>query len=71
MTPNTALDTTTGTEPTGPSAPPASPPESPCSFTFIGELLLALWLVTRGPRLTLNASGPQGRPTAAPITTAP
>jgi hypothetical protein len=40
------------------------------TFTFIGELLLGLWLVLRGRRLTLNASGPEGRPTSAPITTA-
>jgi len=39
------------------------------TFTFIGELLLALWLVIRGPRLTLNASGPKDRPTSAPIST--
>jgi hypothetical protein len=41
------------------------------TFTFIGELLLGLWLVVRGRRLTLNASGPNDLPTAAPITTAP
>jgi hypothetical protein len=41
------------------------------TFTFIGELLLGLWLVIRGRRLTLNASGPKGRPTSAPITTTP
>ena len=40
------------------------------TFTFIGELLLGLWLVIRGRRLTLSASGPEGRPTSAPITTA-
>ena len=40
------------------------------TFTFIGELLLGLWLVLRGRRLTLNASGPKGRTTSAPITTA-
>jgi hypothetical protein len=41
------------------------------TFTFIGELLLGLWLVIRGRRLTLSASGPEGRNTSAPITTAP
>ena len=40
------------------------------TFTFIGELLLGLWLVIRGRRLTLGASGPEGRPTSAPITAA-
>src|SRR6476469_575658 len=33
------------------------------TFTFIGELLLGLWLVIRGRRLTLNTSGPNDRPT--------
>ena len=40
------------------------------TFTFIGELLLGLWLVIRGRRLTLSASGPKDRPTSAPIPTA-
>ena len=38
------------------------------TFTFIGELLLGLWLVIRGRRLSLDASGPKRRPTSAPIT---
>jgi hypothetical protein len=40
------------------------------SFTFIGELLLGLWLVIRGRRLTFDASALKGRSTSAPITTA-
>jgi len=39
------------------------------TFTFIGELLLGLWLVIRGRDLTLNASGPKSRSTSAPIST--
>jgi hypothetical protein len=34
-------------------------------FTFIGEFLLALWLVTRGRRLTLPEPRPRQLPTAA------
>jgi hypothetical protein len=40
------------------------------SFTFIGELLLALWLVIRGRRLTVNESGANNRPTPDRITAA-
>ena len=40
------------------------------TFTFIGELLLGLWLVIRGRRLTVTEPGAHSRPTAAPITTA-
>ena len=40
------------------------------TFTFIGELLLGLWLVIRGRRLTVNESAAYSRPTSAPITTA-
>ena len=40
------------------------------SFTFIGELLLALWLVIRGPRLTVTEPGAHNRPTTDPITAA-
>lgn len=39
------------------------------TFTFIGELLLALWLVIRGPRLTLNVSGPKDRTASVPSNT--
>ena len=35
------------------------------TFTFIGELLLGLWLVIRGRRLTLDTPGPKGLPTSA------
>jgi hypothetical protein len=35
------------------------------TFTFIGELLLGLWLVIRGRRLTLRRIRTEGRPTAA------
>ena len=38
------------------------------TFTFIGELLLGLWLVIRGRRLTVTEPGAHSRPTAAPIT---
>jgi hypothetical protein len=38
------------------------------TFTFIGELLLAIWLVIRGPRLTLNEPGAPTAPTAEMIT---
>ena len=34
------------------------------SFTFIGEFLLALWLVVRGPRVTLGGPGLHGDPIA-------
>ena len=40
------------------------------SFTFIGELLLGLWLVIRGPRLTVTEPGAHNRPTTDPITAA-
>ena len=40
------------------------------TFTFIGELLLGLWLVIRGPRLTVNEPGTHNRPTTDPITAA-
>jgi len=35
------------------------------SFTFIGEFLLALWLVVRGRRLSLGGRGPHDSPIAA------
>ena len=35
------------------------------TFTFIGEFLLALWLVTRGRRLTLTKAGAHDGPIAA------
>jgi uncharacterized protein DUF4386 len=35
------------------------------SFTFIGEFLLALWLVVRGRRLPLGGRGPHDSPIAA------
>ncbi len=34
------------------------------TFTFVGEFLLALWLVIRGRRLTLSKSRHHGDPTA-------
>jgi Domain of unknown function (DUF4386) len=40
------------------------------TFTFIGELLLGLWLVIRGPRLTVTEPGAHNRPTTDPITAA-
>ena len=40
------------------------------TFTFIGELLLGLWLVIRGPRLTVTEPGAHNRPTSDPITAA-
>ena len=40
------------------------------TFTFIGELLLGLWLVIRGRRLTVTEPGAHSRPTSDPITTA-
>jgi hypothetical protein len=40
------------------------------TFTFIGELLLGLWLVIRGPRLTVNEPGARNRTTSDPITAA-
>ena len=41
------------------------------TFTFIGELMLGLWLVIRGPRLTDNEPGTHNnRTTADPITAA-
>ena len=40
------------------------------TFTFIGELLLGLWLVIRGRRLSVTEPGAHSRPTSAPITTA-
>lgn len=44
-----AFDSITALLPQGPSFELAT-------FTFLGELLLALWLVTRGRRITLSAS---------------
>jgi Domain of unknown function (DUF4386) len=35
----------------------ASPPGSVASVTFLGEFLLALWLVVRGRRISLEANG--------------
>ncbi|MEU4605543.1 DUF4386 domain-containing protein [Kribbella sp. NPDC023972] len=35
----------------------ASPPGSVATVTFLGEFLLALWLVTRGRRISLEAEG--------------
>ena len=40
------------------------------TFTFIGELLLGLWLVIRGPRLTVTEPGAHNRPTTDPIAAA-
>jgi hypothetical protein len=34
------------------------------SFTFIGEFLLALWLVVRSPRITSGSPGLHGDPIA-------
>ena len=35
------------------------------TFTFIGELLLGLWLVIRGRRLTVSGSGANVRAASA------
>ncbi len=43
----------------------ANPPIKMSIFTFIGELLLALWLVIWGRRLTLSESGPDEKPATA------
>jgi len=40
------------------------------SFTFIGELLLALWLVIRGPRLTVTEPEAHNHPASDPTTAA-
>jgi hypothetical protein len=40
------------------------------TFTFIGELLLGLWLVIRGPRLTVNEPRAHNRASSQAITAA-
>jgi hypothetical protein len=40
------------------------------TFTFVGELLLALWLVIRGPRLTVTEPEVRNRDSSHPITAA-
>ena len=40
------------------------------TFTFIGELLLGLWLVIRGPRLTVNEPRAHNRASSETITAA-
>lgn len=42
----------------------SNPPIEVATFTFIGEFLLALWLVIRGRRLTLSELGHHENPTA-------
>jgi hypothetical protein len=42
----------------------SSPLIEVATFTFVGEFLLALWLVVRGRRLTLSESGHHEDPTA-------
>jgi hypothetical protein len=42
----------------------SDPPVEVATFTFVGEFLLALWLVIRGRRLTLSEPGRREAPTA-------
>jgi hypothetical protein len=42
----------------------STPPVEVSTFTFVGELLLALWLVVRGRRLTSSESGRREQATA-------